>query len=134
MYFEVDTRTEGVLAKGVGKLSINKESVSLTNVYSVREVGQETMIPRPVLVFSHPQTSPMLVPPPQRCLVQSLRPPQGDYSRSRRSFNVTCALAKKGRKLSASELEVRRIMGEGSYGQVFEASLPFRWRQFFLTV
>jgi hypothetical protein len=58
-----------------------------------------------------------------------VRAPHGDFARCKRNFHVTCALVNKGRRLSASDLEVRRIMGEGSYGQVFEASIFSRGRK-----
>ena len=43
---------------------------------------------------------------------------------------VAGAFTNKGTRHAASDVDVRRIMGEGSYGQVFEVTLPARMRQF----
>ena len=37
---------------------------------------------------------------------------------------VAGAFTNKGTRHAASDVDVRRIMGEGSYGQVFEVTLP----------
>eukprot|EP00884_Botryococcus_braunii_P000646 jgi/Botrbrau1/10582/Bobra.0358s0005.1 len=81
------------------------------------------MNPRSVFSSPHPKRLSLVFPPPQRTLAQFVRAPHGDFARCKRNFHVTCALVNKGRRLSASDLEVRRIMGEGSYGQVFEGAL-----------
>ena len=51
-----------------------------------------------------------------------LRPAPAAVRRQRVQLRISAELTDRGRRFRASEVEVKRIMGEGSYGQVFEVN------------
>ena len=54
------------------------------------------------------------------CLVRQ------NVKRTRKSLEVRASLTNKGKRFSTSLIAVKKIMGEGSYGQVFEVFRLFR--------
>lgn len=72
---------------------------------------------RPLLLGSH---QPQWLLPSHRCLAPTVKVPVREPAWHRGVVETNCALANKGRRIPALDLDVRRIMGEGSYGQVFE--------------